>query len=212
MAAEMARAMFSEMRTDQMKKQADFRKPGSGDAPMAEASKTATVYSPDFKDYFKGMPVDLCFYEILTKHGLLASAATDLPVEAASGSVVSGPATSNNSATTQQASKAGNRRGTDFDFAALTESPDSWQSGKRALDATAETNPVEARQRSPVFFLKSPKGSRNPGDARGGGLAKGNEKVKSKKHLEKLKRVRDDAMADPGSESNSESERGSEGE
>lgn len=160
MAVEKARAICNEMRTDHMKKQAGFRKPGSGDAPMTEASKTTIVYSPDFKDYFKGMPVDLYFYEILTKHNLLASAAADLPVEAASGSAVSGPATSNSSATTHQASKAGNRKGTDFDFAALTESPDSRQSGKRALDATTEANPVEARQRSP-FYLKSPRGSGN---------------------------------------------------
>jgi len=189
MTAEKAKAMFNEMRADHMKKQADFRKSGSGDGPMAEASAstTTTVFSSNFEDYCKGRPLDLYFYEILIHHDLLASAATDLPVEAASSSVASGSATSSESITTHMPTKASSRKSIDVDLTGLAESPDSRQSRKRAFDAVAERNSVEVKAAKLSFFSKAQEAVGTQ-EKLVKGLAEGKEKKKSAKLLRRLER------------------------
>ena len=101
--------------------------------------------------------MDLYFYGIPIKHGILAPAATGLPVGAAPRSAISGSATSRSSVTTHLTPKASNRKITDFDFTYLAESPDSRQPRKRAFDAVAERNSVEVKAAKLTFSQKPKK-------------------------------------------------------
>ena len=84
--AEKLEAVFKELRKDHMTAQKGFRQSGNGEGGPVDVEDSLTIHSAFFKDFVNTKPVDEYFYEILLAHGLLESAATDMPAGSTSSS------------------------------------------------------------------------------------------------------------------------------